>query len=292
MLKVAFAIFRQWGYDIFKNIFQYQKIRKDFSINALITIPNRQFPIDQSIRKRIKTYTVNPNDTNKLQTLLSQNKIDIVFWYSWSWIVRKPILEDFISLCLHPSLLPKYRGGTPIQNQIMKGETESGVTIFRMTDRIDAGPIYQQQPMSLAGNVNDIFLQMVAIGTNMTKKLIQDAVNNKLTFTPQNNLDKYPPNKRRTPSQSEIKIKDLDLMTFEYLHNLVRGLLDPYPNAYITINNHQILIQDVEKYTVIRTNALVISYNKPIDFKSIKKSKNVYLKVKDGYAKLVKFKVK
>ena len=291
MLRIAFALYRQWGYDIFRNILAYQKIRKDFFIDTLIASPDHQFNISENIKKQIKTYIVDPNDTKKLHAILSKNKINVVFWYSWSWIVRKPLLDDFISLCLHPSLLPKYRGGTPIQHQIMNGEKTSGVTIFRMTDGIDAGPIYQQKPMSLAGTVNDIFPRMVAIGTIMTKNIIRDAINNNLTFIPQENFDKYPPNKRRTPKQSEIKLEILNKTTYEQLYNLVRALLDPYPNAYIIINNHQILIQSVKKYNVIPTNTIVISYNKPIDFQSLKNNNDLYLKLKDGYAKLVKFKI-
>lgn len=292
MLKVAFCLYRQWGYDIFENILAYQKIRKDFLIDTLIVVPDHQFDTSKNIKKQIKTYIVSPYDTKKLYTILSKNKIDIVFWYSWSWIVRKPLLDDFISLCLHPSLLPKYRGGTPIQHQIINGEKTSGVTIFRMTDRIDAGPIYKQEPMSIAGTVNDIILRMTDIGTVMTKNIIQDAANNELVFIPQNKLKKHLPNKRRTPSQSEIKLEELNKITYKQLYNLVRGLLDPYPNAYITINNHQVLIQAVEKCTVIPANAFVISYNKSIDFQSLKNNNNLYLKVKDGYAKLVKFTIK
>jgi len=292
MLRIAFALYRQWGYDIFKNIFAYQKIRKDFTIDTLLVVPNHQFDIEKNVKKQIKTYIVDPNDTEKLYSILSKNKIDMVFWYSWSWIVRKSILDDFICLCLHPSLLPKYRGGTPIQHQIIDGEKMSGVTIFKMTGDIDAGHIYKQEPMSLAGNVNDILLRMIDIGTIMTKNIIQDAVGDKLVFIPQKNLQKYPPNKRRAPSQSEIKIEDLNIMTFKDLYNLVRGLLDPYPNAYIAINNHQILIQSVEKYITFPKNSIVISSENEYPLETFKTNRNIYLKLKDGYAKLVKFKIK
>lgn len=292
MLKIAFALYRQWGYDIFKNILAYQKTRKDFSVDTLIASPDHQFHIEQKVKDKIKLYVIDPHDEKKIYSILSQNKIDIVCLYSWSWIVKKPLLDDFISLCLHPSMLPKYRGGTPIQHQIINGEETSGVTIFKMSKSIDSGPIYKQEPMSLIGNVNDILLRMVDIGTIMTKHIVQDAVNDELVFIPQNNPKKYPPNKRRTPSQSEIKIEDLDVTTFEYLHNLVRGLLDPYPNAYIAIDNHQVLIQSVEKYTFIPTDVFLIYSSKSLSLQTITTNKKIYLKLKDGYAKLVKFKIK
>jgi len=291
MLRIAFALYRQWGYNIFENILAYQKIRKDFLIDTLIASPDHQFRIKDDIKKQIKTYIVSPYSTKKLHTILSKNKINIVFWYSWSWIVGKPLLENFISLCLHPSMLPQYRGGTPIQHQIINGEKKSGVTIFKMSRNIDAGPIYKQKPMSLAGNVNDIFSRMIDIGTIMSKNIIRDAINNNLTFIPQGNFDMYPPNKRRTPKQSEIKLEVLSKTTYEALYNLVRGLLDPYPNAYIAINNHQILIQSIEKYITLPKSSIVISSDNKYPLETFKTNINIYLKLKDGYAKLVKFKI-
>ncbi len=46
---------------------------------------------------------------------------------------------------LHGSLLPKYRGASPIAAAILAGETETGVTVFRLVDRFDAGPILVQR---------------------------------------------------------------------------------------------------------------------------------------------------
>lgn len=294
MLKIAFGLYRQWGYDIFKNILVYQKIRRDFLVSTLIVSPNRQFVIEKKVKKQIQINIVNPSNQEKIYNILLKNKIDIIFWYSWSWIIDKPLLNDFICICLHPSLLPEYRGGTPLQHQIIRGEKTSGVTIFKMTKNIDAGPIYQQEPMSLIGNVNDIFSRMIDIGTYMTKKLIQAAStsNGELTFTPQNNPEKYPPNKRRTPNQSEIKVKELNKINYEQLYNLIRCLLDPYPNAYIAIGNRRLLIQEVDRYTILHKNSLVISHKNPFDLQSIMNHKNIYLQINDGYAKLVKFKIK
>lgn len=53
------------------------------------------------------------------------------------------------SVNVHPSLLPKYRGAAPIQWAIINGETETGVTIFRLSPRVDAGDILIQQKMAI-----------------------------------------------------------------------------------------------------------------------------------------------
>ena len=45
---------------------------------------------------------------------------DIILFYGWSWIIKEEIINSFPCIMLHPSPLPKYRGGSPIQNQIIK----------------------------------------------------------------------------------------------------------------------------------------------------------------------------
>lgn len=54
---------------------------------------------------------------------------------------------------VHPSLLPRYRGASPVASAILEGDSRTGVTVFRMDRRMDAGPILSQQPMPVAGSV-------------------------------------------------------------------------------------------------------------------------------------------
>ena len=58
-------------------------------------------------------------------------KPDIILFYGWSFIVSETLTAKYKCLMLHPSNLPKYRGGSPIQNQIIDGILDSKVTIFR-----------------------------------------------------------------------------------------------------------------------------------------------------------------
>src|SRR6185295_1889452 len=60
-------------------------------------------------------------------------------------------LAKFGAFNLHPSLLPKYRGASPIQSTILAGEEVSGFTIFQLTKAMDAGQIYLREEFSIAG---------------------------------------------------------------------------------------------------------------------------------------------
>jgi len=66
---------------------------------------------------------------------------ELIFFVGWSWLVDEDIVNKFTCICLHPSPLPKYRGGSPLQHQIINGEKKSAVTLFIMDEFVDKVPI-------------------------------------------------------------------------------------------------------------------------------------------------------
>jgi len=167
---------------------------------------------------------------------------DLILFYGWSKVIPSKLVDNFICLMLHPSPLPKYRGGSPIQNQIIRGEVNSAVTIFIMDNGIDTGPISRQKFLSLKGNLSDILMSIQKIGYDLTL----DIIDNGLNSYEQDHLNAtfY---KRLKPSMSEISIKELTTFSGTYLHNKIRMLQDPYPNAYIkTADNKKLYIINTE----------------------------------------------
>ena len=166
------------------------------------------------------------------------NKNDVIFFIGWSWIIKNYIIKNNKCICLHPSPLPKYRGGSPIQHQIINGESISAVTFFRMTDKLDAGSILYQEYFSLKGNLKDIFSRIIPLGTAG----IFHILNSNIKEQPQDELQAtfY---KRRKPENSEILIKDFKKYTAKEIHNKIRALQDPYPNAYIQCKDKKLFIK-------------------------------------------------
>ena len=158
---------------------------------------------------------------------------DILFYCGWSDIIPKEVYEKKLCLVLHPSPLPKYRGGSPIQHQIIAGEKMSAVTIFKATDKVDAGEIYSQTPFSLEGTLDDIFERIVEIGTNDFKKVVNGIAFGGLHPVEQDE-SQATYFKRRTPEDSEIFSHSFKYNTAEEIYNFIRMLADPYPNAFIT----------------------------------------------------------
>ena len=171
------------------------------------------------------------------------NKGDKIFFLGWSWIIPNDIINKYECICLHPSPLPKYRGGSPIQHQILNGEITSSVTFFKMTDKVDAGPIFFQKDYSLDGNLSDIFTRVISLGIEGVLHILN---NNIIPLIQDEDKASYV--KRRKKSASEIKINDLNNYTSKELHNKIRCLQDPYPNAFITCKNGSKLYIKLSKY--------------------------------------------
>jgi methionyl-tRNA formyltransferase len=164
---------------------------------------------------------------------------DLVLFYGWSWIISDDLLKDYTCLMLHPSPLPQYRGGSPLQNQILAGETSSKVSIFVMNSEIDAGDILAQEDLSLGGSLDEIFSRIEKIGAQLTLQILRDGLNPvpqdhaRATFC-----------KRRNPGDSEITLAELQGRDAKYLYNKIRMLADPYPNAFIrTIDGKKLIIK-------------------------------------------------
>jgi methionyl-tRNA formyltransferase len=176
----------------------------------------------------------NVQTTEALLTYLHTNeKVKYIFFVGWSELIPEEIVNKYCCLCIHPSMLPLYRGGSPIQNQIIDGVLDSGVSLFKMDNGIDTGPIFSQLHLSLRGTLDDIFLRIIFIASQLIREFVQIVLSGKeVNFKIQND-DFATYFKRRKPSESEITLKDLQTLSTEQLYNKIRSLDDPYPNAYI-----------------------------------------------------------
>lgn len=213
-MKIACVGYRNWALRIYRNI---QKV----SEHEFLFIENE---VDFSEKK------------------IYEFKPDLVLFYGWSKIISDEIIQDFICLMLHPSDLPKYRGGSPIQNQIINGVEQTKISIFRINSEIDAGDIVAKAPLDLSGSLNDIFERITDAGTKLTIEFLS----NGMEFSPQDHSQAtyY---KRRRPEESEITIHELQNCNSKYLFNKIRMLDDPYPNAFIACSDgKKIYLKKVE----------------------------------------------
>ena len=153
---------------------------------------------------------------------------DTIFFLGWSWIVDDEIINKCNCICLHPSPLPKYRGGSPIQNQIINDDIISAVTLFKMNEKLDEGDILFQEELLLDKEINDIFDGIIRLGIVGIYNILDG---NYESVKQDNSEATY--YKRLTPDKSEITLDEIKNKPARYLYNKIRMLNDPYPNAYI-----------------------------------------------------------
>lgn len=161
----------------------------------------------------------------------------IIFFPDWSWIVPNEIIKDYKCVCFHESNLPKFRGGSPLQNQIIRGIKKTKTTAFIMTEKLDGGNILLQKDLSLDGSIDDIFSRMKKNDCEMIIKIISGK------YKVKKQIGKPSLYKRRKPEESELKHLNFSKT---YLYNFIRMLDDPYPNAFIKIGKHKIVFKAVK----------------------------------------------
>lgn len=127
---------------------------------------------------------------NSFISELKALNLELVIVASYGKIIPKKILDlpQKGSLNVHPSLLPKYRGPSPIQTAILEGETENGVTIMLMDEKMDHGPIVAQEKIQMNGteSFSELEKKMSQIGGELLAKTIPLWITGKMKTKTQN----------------------------------------------------------------------------------------------------------
>jgi methionyl-tRNA formyltransferase len=160
----------------------------------------------------------------------SATDVDVVILAGWSWKIPEAVVKRLPCVGLHPSDLPKYRGGSPLQHQIIDGLTETQCSLFLLSAEFDEGPVLAKAPMSLAGNMDDIFAELVRVGAALLNQVLADWPN--WRYQRQDDAAGFE-RKRRKPEESRLDRQMFQTHSLREIYNIVRALGDPYPNAYI-----------------------------------------------------------
>lgn len=155
---------------------------------------------------------------------LNELNPDWVFIPHWSHIIPATIFENFRCVVFHMTDLPFGRGGSPLQNLIVRGFKETKISAIRVTKGIDTGDIYIKKTLDLSGSARDIFNR----SSSIVYEMIQIIINNDINPKPQ--IGNPVLFKRRAPSESDIsKIEKIEVL-FDYIRMLD---CEGYPNAFL-----------------------------------------------------------
>jgi methionyl-tRNA formyltransferase len=206
MLNVLFCGYRDWALSIIDEIKKHPKI------------------------KCIDIITSKEDYNTKVSTF--NDNIDFILFLGWSWIIPKEVTEKYLCIGIHPSDLPLFRGGSPLQHQIIDGVINSKVTLMTLSNKkLDAGEIWMKEELNLNGdNMASVFENII----NSSIKLLNNFIDEFPLIKPiTQKVEEGSYYKRRRPEQSKIKMEDFQNKSIEELYNFIRALTDPYPNAYI-----------------------------------------------------------
>lgn len=125
-----------------------------------------------------------PSNLNEITDKIDAINSPIGILVSYGKIIPQSILDKFTPgiINLHPSLLPKYRGPSPIESTIINGDKETGVSIMKLTAEMDAGPIYQQVSVPLDGfeTTAKLYEKLGYIGADLLVRILPAIISGSL----------------------------------------------------------------------------------------------------------------
>ena len=210
---------------------------------------------------------------------ISELHPELLVTASYSEIIKKELrqIPSFGAINLHPSLLPKYRGPTPIQTALLKGEHKTGTTIFRLTSRLDAGPILAQRELVIQQEDNFGSLQekLANISAELLIEILPAIKDKSLVERPQDeNLASY---------THKFSKKDLWINWDNKVKNILNQIraFAPIPGARTSIHNTYLKILQAEIYSSLDND-------KPGTISGFIKNNGILVNCQDGQILITK----
>lgn len=226
-----------------------------YNIVAVVTQPDRPVgrkrvltpPPVKVEAARLEIPVIQPEkltDSKELEEVLALDA-DLIITAAFGQLLPKELLDAPRLGCInvHASLLPKYRGGAPIHKAIMNGETETGVTIMYMVERLDAGDMISQVtlPIEETDHTGIMFDKLSAAGMTLLKETLPSIIDETNDRVPQ---DEALVTFARNISREEERIDWSS--SGAAIYNQIRGL-HPWPVAYTTFQENNVKIWWSEK---------------------------------------------
>ena len=183
---------------------------------------------------------------DKIQSLSPQ----FIFFLHWSWKVPSELINDYHCVCFHMTDVPYGRGGSPLQNLIVREHSQTKLTALRMVEDFDAGPVYLKRTLSLEGSAEEIYFR----ASETAAEMIQEIISGEIVPTPQEGNPVV--FKRRKPKESEIpECRDL-----KGVYNFIRMLdAEGYPKAFMSYKGFRYEFSGVVQYEGKLTANVVVS---------------------------------
>ena len=211
----------------------------------------------------LKIRTPESLDSEEEFNFLKDLNPDLVIVVAYGKIIPKRFLNipKYGFLNVHASLLPKWRGAAPIQRSIMNLDTETGISIMKITEKLDAGPVILQEKIKINENIDTLTLSRVLseLGARAMLNSLDEIIDGKAKFIDQNHK-KATYAKKILKSEAKIDWKK----NAKSILAKINGL-NPNPGAWFEYDNQRFkvwkakIINEKNKVGTIINNNLTIA---------------------------------
>ncbi len=193
LIKIIFIGTPEFGAVVLEKL-----IKNNYKPILVITAPDKPVGRKQTITpppvkliaQEYKIPIEQPEKVSSIKYQVLSIKADLIIVAAYGQIIPKDILDipKFRCLNVHPSLLPKYRGASPIQTAILNGDAETGVTIMLMDEKMDHGKIVSsiKYQVSSDNTYESLSRKLAKLGAELLIETIPNWINGKIKPESQN----------------------------------------------------------------------------------------------------------
>ncbi len=174
MAPIGFAATAPFGADVL------ERLAERHEIAFCLTRPDRpagrgrkiESPPAKSAAQRLGIPIRQPDRLDESVELPA----DVIVTCAYGAIVPASLLDRHLWLNVHPSLLPRWRGAAPVERAILAGDEETGVTIIRLTEELDAGPIAAQRafPIGREDDAGDVYGHAAPVAVDLLENVLAE----------------------------------------------------------------------------------------------------------------------
>lgn len=229
-------------------------VEAGFNVTMVVTQPDkpvgRKHIITPPVTKvtatefGIKCFQPDSLRTDEAYETILKEEPDFIITAAFGKILPERILKIAKIDCVnvHASLLPKYRGASPVQTCLLNGDKETGITIMRMDVGMDTGDMFEVESMPIPENIHydELMEKLSFVGAPLLVDTLAKILNKEINPVPQNKeevINCYP----ITPDMGEFNW-DFDA---DRIHNIVRAL-STWPGAYVLNDGNKLKVYDTE----------------------------------------------
>ncbi len=224
-------------------------IKNKFLISAVFTQPPKKKSRGMKIIESEVHQLANKNNIEvycpitfdkKIVEKVSNLKPDLIIVMAYGKLLPKEILDlpKFGCINIHVSLLPKWRGAAPIEHALINGDKETGISIIKLIEKLDAGPILKQKSVKIKEDLNKFELsnQLTEIGIKLLLETIPLIFDKKIDYIVQDDnfvtyANKISSENRKINFNKSVK----EVLNLIRAHSLK-------PGAWFTLQNERIKI--------------------------------------------------